>query len=86
MQCISDMIFPMSTLTEIQEAITRLSSSEQQQLARWFEHELEDVWDAEIEENAKSGKLDRLYDRLKKEDGDNLTVSLDDFLDDKKLS
>ena len=76
----------MSTLTEIQEAITRLSSSEQQQLARWFEHELEDVWDAEIEENAKSGKLDRLYDRLKKEDGDNLTVSLDDFLDDKKLS
>jgi len=80
------MIFPMSTLTEIQEAITRLSSSEQQQLARWFEHELEDVWDAEIEENAKSGKLDRLYDRLKKEDGDNLTVSLDDFLDDKKLS
>ena len=80
------MIFPMSTLTEIQEAITRLSSSEQQQLARWFEHELEDVWDAEIEENAKSGKLYRLYDRLKKEDGDNLTVSLDDFLDDKKLS
>ena len=80
------MIFPMSTLTEIQEAITRLSSSEQQQLARWFEHELEDVWDAEIEENAKSGKLDRLYDRLKKEDGDNLTVSLDDFLEDKKLS
>lgn len=76
----------MGTLIEIQEAITRLSPSEQQQLARWFEDELEDAWDAQIEEDAKSGKLDRLYGRLKKEDGDNPTVSLDDFLDDKKLS
>jgi hypothetical protein len=76
----------MSTLTDIQEAITQLSPSEQQQLARWFEEELEDAWDAQIQEDAKSGKLDQLHDQLKKEHGDNPMVSLDDFLDDKKLS
>jgi len=76
----------MSTLTEIQEAISQLSPLEQQQLARWFEEEFEDAWDAEIEEDAKAGKLDRLYDQLKKEDGDNHVVSLDDFLDDTQLS
>ena len=80
------MVLRMSTLTEIQEAISQLSPLEQQQLARWFEEVLEDAWDAEIEEDAKAGKLDRLYDQLKKEDGDNHAVSLDDFLDDTQLS
>ncbi len=80
------MVLRMSTLTEIQEAISQLSPLEQQQLARWFEEEFEDAWDAEIEEDAKAGKLDRLYDQLKKEDGDNHVVSLDDFLDDTQLS
>ena len=50
----------MSALTEFQEAITQLSPSEQQQLAHWFEEELEDAWDAQIEEDVKSGKLDVL--------------------------
>jgi len=76
----------MSALTEFQEAITQLSPSEQQQLAHWFEEELEDAWDAQIEEDVKSGKLDVLYDQLKKEDGAEPNVSLDDFLNHKKVS
>ena len=50
----------MSTLAEIQSAIVRLSPKEQQQLARWFEEALEDAWDAQIEEDVKSGRLDHL--------------------------
>ena len=50
----------MSTLTEIQSAIVRLSAEEQHQLAQWFDEELEDAWDAQIEEDVKSGRLDHL--------------------------
>ncbi len=43
----------MSTVAEIQHAITRLSPAEQRQLARWFEEALEDAWDAQIKEASK---------------------------------
>lgn len=65
----------MSTVAEIQEAITRLSASEQRQLVRWFEEVIEDAWDAQIEEDAKSGKLDRLYDKLTKDQDPEPTVA-----------
>ena len=47
----------MSKVAEIQQAITRFSPAEQRQLARWFEEALEDVWDAQIEEDIKAGRL-----------------------------
>lgn len=50
----------MSTVTEIQQAITQLSPAEQRQLAIWFEEALEDAWDAQIEEDVKAGRLDDL--------------------------
>jgi len=50
----------MSTVAEIQQAITRLSPAEQRQLARWFEEALEDAWDAQIEEDIKAGRLNDL--------------------------
>lgn len=50
----------MSTVTEIQQAITQLSPAEQRQLAIWFEKALEDAWDAQIEEDVKAGRLDDL--------------------------
>jgi hypothetical protein len=50
----------VSTVSEIQEAITRLSAAEQRQLARWFEEALEDAWDNQIEEDIKAGRLNDL--------------------------
>lgn len=50
----------MSSLVEIQQAIERLSATEQRQLARWFEERLENAWDAQIEEDIKAGRLDDL--------------------------
>ena len=53
----------MSTVTEIQHAIEHLSATEQWQLARWFEEELEDAWDAQIEEDIKGGRLNHLISK-----------------------
>jgi len=53
----------MSTIAEIQQAITRLSPTQQRELARWFEDALEDAWDAQIEEDVKAGRLDHLVSR-----------------------
>ena len=50
----------MSTVAEIQQAITRLSPAERRQLARWFEEALEDAWEAQIEEDIKAGRLNDL--------------------------
>jgi hypothetical protein len=50
----------MSTVTEIQQAITQLSAAEQRQLAHWFEEALEDAWDAQIEKDIQTGRLDDL--------------------------
>ena len=76
----------MSTVTEIQQAIIRLPDREQKALARWFAEVRADAWDAQIERDANSGKLDQLYHQLTKENGEQEAVPLDGFLDDGKLS
>lgn len=72
----------MSTLTEIQKAIIGLSAREQQQLARWFEEELEDAWDAQIEEDVKSGRLDHLIAQAEVDIAAGRVKSLDEVLGD----
>jgi hypothetical protein len=48
------------SLTEIQEAIANLTSTEREELPRWLEQYKEDDWDRQISANAASGKLDFL--------------------------
>ena len=50
----------MSTVAEIQEAISKLSDREQKALARWFAEVRADVWDAQIEHDIESGRLEHL--------------------------
>lgn len=45
-------------MTEIQQAITKLSPAEQRRLARWFEEALEDAWDAQLGKDIQAGRLD----------------------------
>ena len=75
----------MSTLQEIEAAIERLSPEEIDRLAAWFEERFQSRWDRQLEDDAASGRLDDLYDRLVKEEGGE-EISLDDFLDDQKFS
>jgi hypothetical protein len=73
----------MSTLTEIQSAIVRLSAEEQRQLARWFAEELEDAWDAQIEEDVKSGRLDHLIAQAEADIAAGRVKPLDEVLGDR---
>ena len=50
----------MSTITDIQEAIVRLSPVEREELRRWLDQFEEDDWDRQITADAASGKLDFL--------------------------
>lgn len=57
----------MTTITEIEAAILKLSREDMRRLAQWF-HELDQAaWDQQIERDAQAGKLDRLAEEALKE-------------------
>ncbi len=57
----------MRKIEEIEEQIKKLSSKEFAELRDWLlEHDWK-AWDAQIEVDAKSGKLDRLVSEAKTE-------------------
>jgi len=72
----------VSTVSEIQEAITRLSAAEQRQLARWFEEALEDAWDNQIEEDIKAGRLNDLIAQAEADIAAGRVKPLDEVLGD----
>jgi hypothetical protein len=72
----------MSTVTEIQQAITWLSAADQRQLARWFEQALEDAWDAQIEEDIKAGRLNDLIAQAEADIAAGHVKPLDEVLGD----
>ena len=50
----------MTRLEEIETAIAKLPPDELAKLRQWFEEFASQHWDAQIERDAKAGKLDRL--------------------------
>jgi hypothetical protein len=52
----------MSTVQEIESAITRLSREELSALRAWFSDFDAAVWDKQFEEDAEVGRLDALAD------------------------
>ena len=48
------------SITEIEQAITELSPEELALFRQWFEEYYAQVWDRQIEEDANSGRLDKL--------------------------
>lgn len=55
----------MSTVLEIEEAISTLPEQEFWKLAEWFDERKADAWDARMEADAAAGKLDFLFDEAK---------------------
>jgi hypothetical protein len=51
----------MSSVEQIEEAITQLSPEEFAKLRQWILERDWEEWDAQIEADAKNGKLDRLF-------------------------
>ena len=50
----------MTSLTEIETAISHLSEPNARQLADWLQNYLNDRWDDQIESDVASGRLDAL--------------------------
>jgi DNA-binding SARP family transcriptional activator len=55
------------TISEIEQAITELSPEELVRFREWFEEYYAEVWDKQIEEDAKSGRLDKLISEADEE-------------------
>lgn len=53
----------MSTVIEIEDALQRLPVSKAREVAGWLQEYLDEKWDAQIERDAESGKLDELARR-----------------------
>lgn len=55
----------MSTVQEIETAIKQLKPKEVQTVADWLQEYREELWDAQIEADAKAGKPDPLIKKAK---------------------
>ena len=53
----------MQAVQELQSAVSQLSAEELARFRAWFDEFDAEVWDEQFEEDAKSGKLDRLANR-----------------------
>ena len=51
----------MTKLEKIEQDITSLAPADVRKLAEWLEEYKADMWDAQIEADAKAGKLDKLF-------------------------
>lgn len=52
----------MTNLEKIEQQVAAFPEAELRKFADWFQELQEDLWDKQIEQNAKSGKLDNLAD------------------------
>ena len=55
------------SITEIEQAIIELSPEELARFREWLEKYCAEVWDKQIEADAKSGRLDRLISEADEE-------------------
>jgi hypothetical protein len=53
----------MTKLEQIEKSVAELSAEELKAFAAWFEALRADMWDRQIEANAKSGRLDKLAEQ-----------------------
>ncbi len=57
----------MSTVQEIETAIQKLKPQEIHEVADWLQELREELWDKQIEADAKAGRLDKLMEEAKQD-------------------
>ena len=57
----------MTKLEQIEKSVAELSKEELKAFAKWFEALQADLWDRQIEADAKAGRLDKLIAEAKAE-------------------
>jgi hypothetical protein len=55
------------SISEIEQAITELSPEELARLRAWFDEYYAEVWDKQIEDDVKAGRLDKLISEANEE-------------------
>lgn len=76
----------MSTVKEIEAAITELSSHDLEEFRAWFAEFESEAWDRQIEEDAQNGRLEAFYQSLQHENEGQPDIPLNAVLDQEKLS
>lgn len=76
----------MTSLQEIEKAIGELPRDKFFELVRHLRERHAGEWDREIEEDAKNGRLDQLWEKAEKEIQEGGLRPLDEILDDPRLS
>ena len=71
----------MSTVAKIRAEIEKLTPSEQRELAQWFAEMQADAWDAQIEEDIQTGRLNHLIVQAEADIAAGRTMPLDEVLD-----
>ena len=57
----------MSTVKEIETAVQKLKPQEIHEVADWLQELREELWDKQIDADAKAGRLDKLMEEAKQD-------------------
>jgi hypothetical protein len=76
----------MSTVQEIEVAIESLPRRDFLDLVNRLRGRHADEWDRQIEDDAKAGRLDPLWEEARREIAEGKTRPLDEILDDQSVS
>ncbi len=57
----------MSTVQEIETAIQKLKPQEIHEVADWLQELREELWDRQIDADAKAGRLDKMMEEAKQD-------------------
>jgi hypothetical protein len=71
----------MSTVQEIETAIQKLKPQEIHEVADWLQELREELWDKQIDADAKAGRLDKLAEKALEDYRAGRTKPLDEILD-----
>jgi hypothetical protein len=72
----------MSTVIEIEKALQTLPVEDARKIADWLQHYLDEKWDAQIDEDIASGRLDQLADKAMQDYHAGRTKPLDEIIDE----
>ena len=70
----------MSSVKDIESAISRLAPADLQELRAWFAEFSADAWDREIEQDVEGGRLDSLHQSLSRENEHGTDIPLDEVV------
>jgi hypothetical protein len=70
----------MSTVQEIETAIQKLKPQEIHEVADWLQELREELWDKQIDADAKAGRLDKLMEEALEDYRAGRTKPLDEIL------